>query len=296
MVYPTQVVDLDKDRRQFLFYIAGWMLSSALTRVSRDGRLRSSFMPFVNTHKYDTGSAFLSAHPSLEGVEFEVADRNVSWHGKGLFFASASFFEFVYTLERGYRHALKNPLLLATYLGDIPSEIFHVVSKAPAVKEAWSACVAIVRGGGVVDGDTAGKFDQLFNFLLLKWHRCRISEYTKRLSKVSKSQKEAKATGAARRDELKIVSSKRGSKISVTHVGSKELTEEEKTLALSISKIGARCFNFFNGRTLRAYIQKCGGAQMNTKKKSIEELREMLRTLCPGAGGDEPEESVAPAV
>ena len=58
---------------------------SALTRVTRDSRLRSSFMPFVNVHKYDTAEAFLSAHPSYAGVEFEVIDRNVSWNGGFVF-------------------------------------------------------------------------------------------------------------------------------------------------------------------------------------------------------------------
>lgn len=161
----------------------------------------------MNSHKYDTAKAFVHAHPSHQGLEFEVADRNVSWHGKGLLFASVLFFEFVYTLERGYHDALKNPLLLATLLG---SEIFRVVSSATAVKEAWASCVQVVQGGSVVPEEAGGKFDELFNFMLLKWHRCRIGEFTKCLSKVSKSQKEAKSGSAAKRDQLKSISTTGG--------------------------------------------------------------------------------------
>ena len=213
---------------------------------------------------------------------------------EGLFFESAPFFEFAYALKRGYHHALKNSVLLATYLGEMPMEIFHVVSSGPAVKEAWSYCVQIVRGAGVVDGNTAGKFEDLFNFVLLKWHRCRISEYPKRLSKVSKSQKEAKASSAAKRDELKLTS-KGGSRGSVTHVGGKALSEEEMSVALAVCKLSARCFNFFNERALRTYIQQCDGKRFSTKNKGKEELREMLRKLCPGSGEDVSAES-APAV
>lgn len=309
VVYPTQVYILDMDRQQVVFYIAGWMLSQALTRVKRDGRLGPSFIPFVNVHKYDTQAAFLLAHPSLEGLELEVADRNVCWQGKGLFYAFATFFEFVYALERGYRHALKNPVLLATFLGDLPTEIFNVVSSAPAVKEAWANCVQIVRGGGVVEEDAAGKFDGLFTFMVMKWHRCRIGDYTKRMSKVSKSQKDAKAGSAAKRDELKIVSRKGGSKSGVTHVGNKALSEKEKSVALAVSNVGSRAFSYFSAPDLKGYIKQCGGAdlipkQMKAKsKRSVEEeegvreeLREILRKLCPGVGEDEPVESVAAAV
>ncbi|CAM9341821.1 unnamed protein product [Ectocarpus sp. 12 AP-2014] len=174
VTYPNLVIDLDADRRQVVFYIAGWMLSSALTRVNRDHRLRSSVMPFVNIHKYATAEAFVEAHPSYKGLEFEVADRNVCWHGKGLFFPSAPFFEFVYTLERGYHHALKNPLLLATFLGNLPTEIFNVLSSAAAVKDAWANCVRIVGGGGAADEDVAGSST---NFLL---HVAKVAQVSHR--------------------------------------------------------------------------------------------------------------------
>ena len=174
--YPSLVLEPDMDRRQVLYYIAGWLLSSGLTRVTRDGRLSSSFLPFVNSHKYSTAEAFREAHPEAGGLEFEVVDRNVQWNGKGLIFASKTFFDFVYTLESGYRHALMKPALLATYLGDLPAEIFRVVSSASPVIDAWAHCVQLVREapsaveggltgrGRVVDGEAAKRFDKLFHF------------------------------------------------------------------------------------------------------------------------------------
>ena len=52
VTYPSTQLSLAKDRAQLLYFLSGWLLSSALTRVNREHTLRPIFCLFVNRHKY----------------------------------------------------------------------------------------------------------------------------------------------------------------------------------------------------------------------------------------------------
>ncbi|CAB1113347.1 unnamed protein product [Ectocarpus sp. CCAP 1310/34] len=116
VAYPAEDVDLDVHQRRLVYNIAGWLLSSALSRVSRQRSLGSAFLPFFNSHKVASAEEFREAYPHFSGLEFVVEERNNPWEGKGLIFASADFFLFVRALESGYRSSLLNPALLAAPL------------------------------------------------------------------------------------------------------------------------------------------------------------------------------------
>ena len=143
--YPTHNVSLDVHQRRIVYHLAGWMLSRALSRVHRQKSLGPQFLPFVYSHKFASAAAFRKANPDFAGMEFVVEERNVEWQGKGLIFPSLNFYRFVRALEVGYRSVMLNPLLLATFLGDLPSEVLRVVSEAEPVRAAWARCVCMVK-------------------------------------------------------------------------------------------------------------------------------------------------------
>ncbi|CAM9957469.1 unnamed protein product [Hapterophycus canaliculatus] len=182
VTYPTTHLVLSKDQGQILFFLAGWLLSSALTRVSRDRRLGPVFCPFVDGHKHESAAEFKKAHPELSGLEEEVANRM----GLSLIFADAAFYEFVLALESGYYHSLKNPALLAMYSGDLPKTILEVVSSSVTVRVKFQRCVdsVEVRGGHGQALSNSRRFIGLFHFFMSKWHNMRMSDFAKRLTKV----------------------------------------------------------------------------------------------------------------
>lgn len=51
VTYPDIQVELGDDQGQVLYFLAGSLLSSALTRAKRDSRLGTTFCPFVDRHK-----------------------------------------------------------------------------------------------------------------------------------------------------------------------------------------------------------------------------------------------------
>lgn len=162
-------------------------------------------LPFVNSHKYGSADEFREVHPDLAGLEFLVEERNVPYKGKGLIFPSAKFYLFVRALEVGYRFAMLHPGLLATYLGDLPAEVKRVVSAAGPVQAAWARCVVLVKDPLLGEAGEEGcvtQCDQLFEFLVMKWHKCRFFAFAKELTSLKKNLKNRKAEMALR-DKLK---------------------------------------------------------------------------------------------
>ncbi|CAB1107374.1 unnamed protein product [Ectocarpus sp. CCAP 1310/34] len=146
-------------------------------------------------HQYEDAAQFVKVHPGLKGLEREVDRRNVKWRGLSLIVADASFFEFVYTLEDGYLHALKQPALFATYQGDLPAKILEVVSSATPVKMAFRRCVDSIRkeaGKGIV----MRSYGVLFDLNILKWHNMLMADYAKKLSNAQKVVKQRKDKSA----------------------------------------------------------------------------------------------------
>lgn len=136
--YPTYPSDIDVHQKRIIYHIVGWLLSNALTRANRDNRLRDDFVPFVERHKFSSAREFRAAPPEEEyrGLEALVEERNVSWEGKSLIFASIPFYLFGLAVDVGYRASMENAALLATYHGDLGSEILKMVSAAERVKLA----------------------------------------------------------------------------------------------------------------------------------------------------------------
>ncbi|CAB1105110.1 unnamed protein product [Ectocarpus sp. CCAP 1310/34] len=285
--YPTTRYDLAQDRREVVYFLSGWLLSSALSHVTRHKRDCPAFTSFVNSHQYEDAAQFVKVHPGLKGLEREVDRRNVKWRGLSLIFADASFFEFVYTLEDGYLHALKQPALFATYQGDLPAKILEVVSSATPVKMAFRRCVDSIRkeaGKGVV----MRSYGVLFDFFLLKWHNMRMADYVKKLSNAQKVVKQRKDKSAekggdkgALRERLKsMVNKKTGVR---TETRKPTTPERQKRVDLADS-IGSRDFMRLTKGELGSRIKACGGVVSGRERQYG--LRSMLRAIAPGVGED----------
>lgn len=290
VVYPTEEVVLDQHQLRIVYNLAGWLLSSALSRVKREPRLGTKFLPFVNSHKYDSAEAFRMAHPGESGLEAVVEERNVQWEGKGLLFPSAEMFRFALSLEVGYRAVMLNPSLLATYLGDLPQETMRVVSTAEPVKVAWTRCVQLVRDPlhaevGVEGG--VDSCDELFDFLLSKWHNCRIFAYTRNLTKARKALKDQKAVMALR-DVLKAGAARPKDKAQTKKSAAAPPTvpteAQRERARLLAERIGSDTWRSLRVGDLKEYIKECGGRFPSSCKKA--DLQIILRTLAPGIGMD----------
>lgn len=286
--YPTTRYDLDQDRREVVYFLSGWLLSSALSHVTRHKRDGAAFTSFVNSHKYDDAAQFVQAHPRLKGLEREVDRRNVKWRGLSLIFADASFYEFAYTLEDGYLHALKKPALFATYHGDLPAKILEVVSSAAPVKKAFRLCVDYIReeaGRAVVNVS----YDLLFDFFVLKWHNMRMADYAKKLSNAQRVVKQRKkdkggqkgGDKGALRDRLKSMVTKKAG----VRTEPREPTSPERRKRVELADaIGSRQFNGLTKEQLSSHITACGGVV--TGRERQYDLRSMLRAIAPGIGED----------
>lgn len=181
-VCPTFPRGLDAHQRRIVYHITGWLLRSALTRVTRDESMVPEFLPFVNANKYDTAEEFRTAHPGEEykGLEGVVEENNVMWGGKSLVFPSAPFFEFGLAVETGYRLSMGNRVFVATYHGDLDSDVLERVSTSEPVKLAWARCAQLVKddqGGGRGQGLGTARFNALFSFVMQKWHDCSMLAY-----------------------------------------------------------------------------------------------------------------------
>lgn len=194
------------------------------------------------------------------------------------------------SLEVGYRGAMLDPALLATYLGDLPQEIFRVVSNADRVKAAWARCVALVDDPSLGEAGAEGRgkgFGELFDLLVSKWHNCRMFVFTNNLTRVRKSMKEQKAAMALR-DLLKA------------RAGGSEKKGEGKKKALSRLRgppmlkrhvRGADAWKGLRVADLKAYIKECGRSHPSSYKKA--DLQGLLRSIAPGIGTDSDTEPMA---
>ena len=264
-----------------MYNLAGWLLSSALSRVQRQRTLGPAFLPFVNSHKHNSGAEFRAAHPAFSGLEIEVEEANVEWEGKGLIFVSAQMYQFTEALEKGYRFALLNPALLATYLGNFSMEVMRVVTTAEPVRLAFARCVKLVVDPRLGDAGAAGcikECNQLFDFLVMKWHNCRIHAFTRSLTSLRESLKQQKAEMALR-DKLKAgVGSE---KQTATKGGGKQpsvRTQAQLDRGVKLGQeIGSATRRGLTIKHLREYIKECGRTAPSGLRKA--QLQSMLRTL-----------------
>lgn len=287
--YPAEQVQLDPDRGQVLYFLAGWLLSSALSHVKRHKAVGITFCPFVNSHKHAGAADFVRAHPELAGLESEVHRRNVPFRGLSLLFADAAFYNFVLTLETGYYDALKKPVLLATYLGDLPTKILEIVSSAKAVKEAFRLCVVSVVTGV---GRGLSGYDELFNFFMMKWHNMRMADFTRSLSRLQIILKKEKKDNRALRDRLRPADKgalrNRVRNSMNRSSGSRTVpapTSPQRAKRAEIAdKIGSWEFGKLQKKDLVEHIVSCGGVA--TVKENRLTLRSMLKAIAPGIGDD----------
>ena len=202
MSYPSSPFVLDDHQRCTVYHIAGRLMRSALARVKRDRKLAPAFLLFVKIHKYDTAEDFRKAHPgeSYRGLEAVAEERNAKWEGKSLLFPFTSFLEFGLAVEVGCKSSLENPILVATYHGDLAPEILEMVSTAEPVKVAWARCAQHVtddRRGGGEQGWGSASFEALFQFVMQKRHNCGMYDYTRSLTRPGENEGELKSTEQA---------------------------------------------------------------------------------------------------
>lgn len=298
VTYPDSVSDLDVQQKKILYHLAGWMLSSALSRVRRDGRLGPAFLPFVNRHKYSGVEEFRKAHVADEfsGIEEVVEERNVDGGGTSLIFSSATFFRFVLAVEAGYRSSMESPVLLATYHGDLGKEIHRVVSTDNRVRLAWSRCAQVVSEGSQGGDSQHSSTEQcwtLFEFVMSKWHNCRMHEYTRGLTSFRKELKRTTKATAIRDDmalraQLKAIGRRPGekgrpAKKAKQHLPNKTKEQLDRAAVLA-ERVGSSAWESLSIRHLREYIAECGVKPPSSLKKC--DLQSLLRTLAPGIGMD----------
>ncbi|CAB1107634.1 unnamed protein product [Ectocarpus sp. CCAP 1310/34] len=80
----------------------------------------------------------------------------------------------VYVVERGIFHFLENPIFLAACLGELPAEIFKVVSESEVVKEMWGNCCP--PGPPAIDPSVS---QEMFLFEVGKILDVRMGDYAK---------------------------------------------------------------------------------------------------------------------
>lgn len=304
-VYPSYPCGLDAHQRRTLYNIMSWLLRSAQTRATRDGRKAPAFLRFVNTHKYDTAEEFRNAHPDEEykGLEATVEERSVKWEDESLVFPSATFFEFGLAVEAGYRHTMENRALLATYHGDLALEVLEMVCTAEPVRLAWARCAELVtddRGGGEGQGRGTATFEELFDFVMEKWHNCRMYEYTRGLKDEDEEEeqelKRPKKATAGRddmppRDQTKAPGGPSSGEAPSTGKAKKKTrppprTEAHMARATELARtIGKSEIRNLTHVQLREYIAECGVNPPACLK--ILDLQSLLRTLAPGVGMDD---------
>lgn len=97
---------------------------------------------------------------------------------------------------------LRDPLLLRSFLGNLPSKIREVISSAPYVLTAWDKCWEEVNLEGE---DFVLRKREVFEFILGKIHNCRCGEYAHRASKESDAMRRNAGENMAHR--LKMMAS-----------------------------------------------------------------------------------------
>ncbi|CAN0408137.1 unnamed protein product [Hapterophycus canaliculatus] len=125
--------------------------------------------------------------------------------------------------------------------------------------------------------------DHLFDFLVMKWHRCRFFAFAKELTSL-KNLKKAEMT---LRDESKAdagglrvgTEKKKEAKEPVVY------TPEQRDYQRSLNRqIGSQAWRTLTIEQLREFIEKCGGKWKSGMRKL--DLQRQLRSFAPLAGRD----------
>lgn len=287
VAYPAHV-NLDIDQRRLVYYMGGWLLSIAISHVDRQRFLARAFLPFINSHKVGSAADFREAYPHFSGLEFVAEEGNIPWEAKGIIFPSAEFYLFVRALEVGYRSAMVNPALVATYLGDLPSDVRSVMSTAGPVKAAWARCVGLVKDPRL--GPAGGKgctkqCDELFDFVVHKWDKYRMLAETSELAGLEKLLKDRKEE-KARRDKLKAGVGGPGSttKQAKTPRPAKVYTAEQRQRQSELNQISRDAWRRLTVDQLKELALECGATLHPNFSTHKILLQRMLRSFAPRAG------------
>ncbi|CAM9461927.1 unnamed protein product [Scytosiphon promiscuus] len=200
LAYPTKVHQISKPRGSVLYYISGYVLSKVWTHKRRRNLSNPEWDDVVTSNHSKCSAAAIERNPELVHMVGVVDQRNDPVNGAGLLYPTLEWFEFVFALENGYYHILSQPVFLGAFLGDLPTEILRVVSGSAVVKERWAKCCPI--------GGDSKVLDEVFKFVVGKFHNVRMGDFSKSLS-ANSSLRQSKGE-LALRQQLKAGTAKDG--------------------------------------------------------------------------------------
>lgn len=171
--YPSTTYQISVPRGQILYYIAGYVASRAWTHQRRH-KLSPDWERVVLHNTFRSSAEAIARQPMLRDFVAVVDQKNDLRLGPGLLYPTLEWVEFMFALERGYFHFLKDPMYLGAFLGDLPAEILRVVSEAEYVKEKWRQCCP-------PDIDPSA-LSEMFPFCVGKFHNVRMGDYVRSAS------------------------------------------------------------------------------------------------------------------
>jgi len=162
LAYPKSRIHLiSRERSGVLYYVGGWILSRMWAIFRRRG-LPSCWMQVVDKNHSKSKEAAVEKVRRVEPMTWLVCQRNDAKHGAGLLFPTLEWFEFLFAVENGYFHFLSQPMLLGSFVGDLPAEILKVVSEEKLVQGKWARCA---EGCGSKE-----ELEEMFHFVIEKFH------------------------------------------------------------------------------------------------------------------------------
>ncbi|CAB1116607.1 unnamed protein product [Ectocarpus sp. CCAP 1310/34] len=184
LTYPTEIHKISTARGKVLYYIAGWLLSKAWSRKRRHN-IPDQEWDFIVQHNHSPSSAgAIERDPILQDMVGEVDARNDPVNGAGLLFPTLAWYEFVFHVENGIYHFLRDPYFLGTYLGDLSAEILRVVTESSEVRRAWAKCCPSAVAPPPFEAQPE-ILDDIYKFVLQKFHNVRMGDFARRLSQNS---------------------------------------------------------------------------------------------------------------
>ncbi|CAM9943703.1 unnamed protein product [Ectocarpus sp. 12 AP-2014] len=184
LTYPTEIHKISTARGKVLYYIAGWLLSKAWSRKRRHN-IPDQEWDFIVQHNHSPSSAgAIERDPILQDMVGEVDARNDPVNGAGLLFPTLAWYEFVFHVENGIYHFLRDPYFLGTYPGDLSAEILRVVTESSEVRRAWAKCCPSAVAPPPFEAQPE-ILDDIYKFVLQKFHNVRMGDFARRLSQNS---------------------------------------------------------------------------------------------------------------
>ena len=131
----------------------------------------------------------------------------------------------------------------------------------------------------------------LFEFVMGKWHNCRMYEYTRGLTDFRKELKQKKKAASIRddmslRDQIKAMGgSGKGRPAAKIKKAPLRRTQQHRDRAIELARrTGSSSWHSLTTSHLQEYIEECGVKPPSSMKKC--DLQSLLRSLAPGIGLD----------